>query len=71
MKISTETKKVSEDLKIGDTIMWCNIPKIIREFKEYHGLYDFILKIAVFTDGTAMSLEKGHMYKVAKIKQTS
>lgn len=57
-------EKEAKDLKIGDTMMCCNIPKVIKSFRQYKGNFDFVLKIAEYTDGTAMSLTKGHMYKV-------
>lgn len=57
-------EKEAEDLKIGDTMMCCNIPKVIKSFRPYTGNFDFILKVAEYTDGTAMSLTKGHMYRV-------
>lgn len=58
--------KLAEDLKIGDVLKttWRGYPSTIMEFKEYDGPHDFILKIAIFVDGSGMSLEKGHLYEV-------
>ena len=57
--------KMSEDLQHGDTLkmIWCG-NKIIKSFEPYVGTFDFIDRIAVFYDGTKMSLEKGHFYEV-------
>jgi hypothetical protein len=60
-----ETKEVlAEDLKVGDTMMCCNKPRVIKAFREYKGNFDFVLKVAEYTDGTAMSLTKGYLYRV-------
>ena len=57
--------KMSEDLQHGDTLkmIWCR-NKIIKSFEPYTGKMDFIDRVAVFYDGTKMSLEKGHFYEV-------
>lgn len=54
----------SEKLKKGDTLKskWTN-NKTIIDFKEYKGVFDFVDRIAVFHDGTKMSLTKGHFYE--------
>lgn len=59
-------KKFAEELKIGDTIKttWRGHPSTILKFEEYDGPFDFVLKIAIFVDGSGMSLEKGHLYEV-------
>ena len=59
--------KMSEDLQHGDTLkmIWCG-NKIIKSFEPYTGKMDFIDRVAVFYDGTKMSLEKGYFYEVVK-----
>lgn len=58
-------KKVSYELKEGDVMkmIWCG-DKVIKEFKPYNGPFDFVERIAVFYDGSGMSIEKGHYYEV-------
>lgn len=51
-------------LKPMDSIAFLGQPKIIKEFVDYCGPFDFIARVAVFMDGSKMSLEKGHMYKI-------
>lgn len=55
----------AENLKVGDTLKtkWRGQNSTIHHFEEYNGCFDFILKIAVFTDDTRMSLEKEHNYE--------
>lgn len=57
--------KRSEDLQIGDTLKfgYCE-NKRIKEFIEYKGVFDFVDRIAVFYDGSKMSLTKDHYYEV-------
>ena len=57
--------KRSWELQAGDILasVWCG-PKMIVGFKEYTGPIDFVERIAVFHDGSGMSLEKGHVYSV-------
>ena len=54
----------AEELKAGDTLktLWKGHPSTIKSFRPYTGPIDFVLCIAEFTDGDAMSLEKGHYY---------
>lgn len=56
--------KQSEKLQAGDTLKmrWCG-NKTIAKFVEYKGVFDFVDRIAVFTDGTRMSLEKNRYYE--------
>ena len=64
-------EKRSYDLRAGDILMsvWCG-PKMIVGFKEYTGPIDFVERIAVFHDGSRMSMEKGHVYSVLEPGQT-
>ena len=64
-------EKRSWELQAGDIVAstWCG-PKTIMEFKEYAGPIDFVERIAVFHDGSRMSLEKGRMHKVLEPGQT-
>lgn len=57
-------RKLSEDLKAGDVLAmpWCG-PKTIAGFEDHAGL-PFVDRIAVFTDGTNMALEKGLDYEI-------
>lgn len=57
-----------EELKTGDCMrmIWCG-DKVIKRFEQYHGPFDFVARIAVFVDGSRMSLEKGHSYKIHDI----
>ena len=59
--------KMSEDLQHGDILkmIWCG-NKIIKNFEPYTGKMDLIDRVAVFYDGTNMSLEKGHFYEVVQ-----
>lgn len=53
-------KKVDQaSLQVGDCLqlIWCGNKHIVR-FEEYKGIFDFIARIAVFYDGSKMSLEK-------------
>ena len=57
--------KMSEEKRHGDilkTIRCGN--KIIKGFKKKKKKMDFIDRVAVFYDGTKMSLEKGYFYEV-------
>ena len=58
--------KRSEDLQVGDVMKfgWCE-NKVIKEFIEYKGNFDFVDRIAVFYDGSKMSLSKGYYYEIA------
>jgi hypothetical protein len=50
------------EFKPGDGMaLWCGL-KVIHSFEEYTGPFDFVARVAVFTDGTKMSLERGHYY---------
>ena len=57
-------RRFSEDLKPGDVLAmpWCGA-KTIAGFEDHGGL-PFIDRIAVFTDGTSMALEKGLDYEI-------
>ena len=59
--------KMSEDLQHGDILkmIWRG-NKIIKNFEPYTGKMDFIDRVAIFYDGTKMSLEKGHFYEVVQ-----
>lgn len=64
-------RKFAEELKAGDVLAlpWCGA-KVIAGFEDHAGL-PYIDRIAVFTDGTSMSLEKGLDYEVAETKGAS
>lgn len=51
-------------LKPMDSIAFLNQAKTIKEFVDYCGPLDFIARIAVFMDGSKMSIEKGMVYKI-------
>ncbi len=59
---------LQESLQFGDVLhlVWCGDKHILR-FEEYKGVFDFVARIARFTDGTAMSLTKGDYYEVLEI----
>lgn len=58
-----------ESLKVGDILhlIWCGDKHILR-FEEYKGMFDFVDRIAVFTDGGRMSLTKEYYYKVLNVE---
>lgn len=64
-------KKRSWELKVGDVLQatWCG-PRLIAGFEEYTGPIDFVERIAVFHDGSKMSLEKGYVYEVLEPGET-
>ena len=62
-------KKVDQaSLQAGDCLrlIWCGDKHIIR-FEEYKGDFDFIARIAVFSDGGKMSLSNGRYYEVLEV----
>ena len=58
-----------ESLQVGDILhlRWCNDKHIVR-FEEYKGVFDFVSRIAVFSDGGKMSLTKGYYYEVLNVE---
>ena len=65
MTSDIETVLVEEsELKEGDAIYlrFVGEPKTIRRFEPYTYPFNFTSRIAWFTDGTGMTLEKGHYY---------
>lgn len=52
------------DLKPGDVILVLMKPLMIHHFEKYNGKLDFVEKIAVFTTGQRMSLEKDRYYNL-------
>lgn len=59
-------KKVEQaSLRVGDCLhlIWCG-DKTIIAFEEYNGVFDFVARIAVLSDGGRMSLEKGYYYEI-------
>lgn len=60
-------KKASHELEVGDCMKmrWAGCDKVIKGFKPYNGPFDFIERIVIFSDGTRMSIEKGHYYELA------
>ena len=62
-------KKVEQaSLKVGDCLHldWCGNRNIVR-FEEYRGLFDFVKRVAVFSDGGRMSLSNGRFYEVLEV----
>lgn len=62
-------KKVEQaSLRVGDCLhlIWCGDKHIVR-FEEYKGVFDFVDRIAVFSDGGRMSLTKGYYYEAVDI----
>ena len=57
-----------ESLKVGDILhlVWCGDKHIVR-FEEYKGVFDFVSRIAVFSDGGKMSLSNGRFYEVLEV----
>lgn len=57
-----------ESLKIGDILhlIWCGDKHIIR-FEEYNGPFDFVKRIAVFSDGGRMSLTRNRYYEILEV----
>lgn len=52
-----------DELKENDCILMIGTPKVISHFKPYTGPIDFVSRIAVFADGSSMSLAKEHYYR--------
>lgn len=62
-------KKVEQaSLQAGDCLhlIWCGDKHIVR-FEEYKGVFDFVSRIAVFSDGGKMSLSNGRFYEVLEV----
>lgn len=63
--------KREDELQEGDCIVMLGTCRIIAGFREYTGPIDFVARIAVFTDGSSMSLEKGHPYRTTSFWRKS
>lgn len=64
--IKCKTKRVpGNELKVGDTMLFLNCPKLITGFKDYTGPFDFVERIALW-NGTSsgISIEKGRYYEI-------
>lgn len=62
-------KKVEQaSLQVGDCLhlVWCG-DRYINRFEEYKGVFDFVARIAVFSDGGKMSLVGGRYYEVLEV----
>ena len=62
-------KKVEQaSLQAGDCLhlIWCGDKHIVM-FEEYKGVFDFVSRIAVFSDGGKMSLSNGRFYEVLEV----
>ena len=62
-------KKVEQaSLQAGDCLhlIWCGDKHIVR-FEEYKGVFDFVSRIAVFSNGGKMSLSNGRFYEVLEV----
>ena len=57
-----------ESLQVGDILhlVWCGDKHILR-FEEYKGVFDFVDRISVFTDGGRMSLSRSRYYEVLEV----
>lgn len=57
-----------ESLQVGDILhlVWCG-DKHILSFEEYNGVFDFVSRIARFTDGSSMSLTKEYYYEILEL----
>ena len=58
-------RKFAEDLREGDCLLlsWCG-EKVIERLEDHGGPFPYSHQLAVFTDGTSMTLEKGLDYEV-------
>ena len=59
-------KKIDQaSLQVGDCLhlVWCGNKHIVK-FEKYTGIFDFVARIVVFSDGGKMSLQKGHYYEI-------
>lgn len=61
-------KTEQASLQVGDCLhlIWCGDKHIIR-FEEYKGVFDFIARIAVFSDGGRMSLSNDRFYEIVEV----
>lgn len=59
--------KDQSEFKPGEAMKLWNGIKVIHHFEEYNGTLEFVARVAVFTDGSKMSLECDHQYQVAVI----
>ena len=62
-------KKVEQaSLKVGNCLhlIWRGDKHIVR-FEEYKGIFDFVTRVAVFSDGGRMSLSNGKLYEVLEV----
>ena len=62
-------KKVEQaSIQVGDCLhlVWCGDRHIVR-FEKYIGLFDFVKRVAVFSDGGRMSLSNGRFYEVLEV----
>ena len=62
-------KKVEQaSLQAGDCLhlILCGDKHIVR-FEEYKGVFDFVSRIAVFSDGGKVSLSNGTFYEVLEV----
>lgn len=53
-----------EELRIGDALYlrFAGESRQIARFEKYDGPFEFVSRIARFSDGTGISLLKGHYY---------
>jgi hypothetical protein len=62
-------KKVEQaSIQVGDYLhfVWCGYRHIVR-FEEYGGPFDFVARIAVFSDGGRMSLTRNRYYEILEV----
>ena len=57
-------KVLGKELRVGDTLqmIWTGHTATIKEFQEYRGSFAFVSKIAVFLDGSRMSIDGERHY---------
>lgn len=63
MKVKSSDLKVGDVLRLGPMFGTCLIAKL----EKYTGPIDFVEKIAVFSNGRRLSIEKDHWYEVVDI----
>lgn len=64
--IEYKTKSVpGNELKVGDTMLFLNCPKLITGFKDYTGPFDFVEHIALWNGtNSGISIEKCRYYEI-------
>lgn len=56
---------MGNELKVGDTMLFLNCPKLITSFKPYSGTLDFIERVAIWNNtNNGISIEADRYYKI-------